>query len=229
MKHKKYHLIYFISLFFILSLVSTTTAQTSYLDSLDGKFALQFQIGSDFRLFAFQGSTFSGKYHIGRKEVLRLGISLGFADGSGERDQTFFNNDSTTQSDIESNDLTIDVRIQYNRYLVSTNDLGFYGGIGPFVRYTKFEESADKTPPVDYPIEQSGKDFSVGLSLLIGIEWMFIDNMSLSAEYGLLLYYNTYDEVYTYTYAYDPVRIGSSSDSFKINSDQVKFGISVYF
>ena len=45
MKHKKYHLIYFFSLlFFILSLLSTSSAQTSYLDSLDGKFALQFPV-----------------------------------------------------------------------------------------------------------------------------------------------------------------------------------------
>jgi hypothetical protein len=228
MKHKKYHLIYFFSLlFFILSLVSTTTAQTSYLDSLDGKFALQFQISNNFQLSDFQGTTFSGKYHFGKRDALRLGVSLGFADGSGQRDETFFDTDSTLQGDIEENSLMINIRMQYIRYFVSTSEVGFYCGIGPFVNYQNMEQTEIQNPPLNYKLERSLKQFSVGLDLIAGVEWMFSDIFSLSAEYGLLLYYFTYDDIYTYNYR--PVKMSRSSDSFRIVSNQVNFGISVYF
>jgi hypothetical protein len=72
MRQKKNHLVYFFSLlFFILSLLSTTSAQTSYLDSLDGKFALQFQISENFTLTNFQGATLSGKYQLGKRSAVR--------------------------------------------------------------------------------------------------------------------------------------------------------------
>ena len=74
MKHKKYHLIYFFSLFFILLIVATTNAQSSYLDSLDGKYALQFQISENFTLSDFQGTTLSGKYQTGKRTAIRLGV-----------------------------------------------------------------------------------------------------------------------------------------------------------
>ena len=228
MKPNLFHLVYyFLLLFFILSLVSTTTAQTSYLDSLDGKFALQFQISSNFQLKDFQGTTFSGKYHFGKRDALRLGVSLGFADGSGQRDETFFDTDSITQSDIEDNNFMINLRMQYIRYFLSTKEVAFYGGIGPFINYYKSEQTEDRIPPADYKIERSMKHFSVGFDLLAGIEWMFSSNMSLSAEYGLLFYYNTSDETYTYTSR--PIKIDNKSDSIKITSNQVNFGISIYF
>ena len=68
----------FAFLFASLIFVSTCFSQSkSYLDSLDGKFALQFQIEGLFRLTSFQGSTLSGKYNFSDRDVVRLGISLG--------------------------------------------------------------------------------------------------------------------------------------------------------
>ena len=69
-----------IMLLFVSQLFITTgfSQSTSYLDSLDGKFALQFQIESLFRLTSFQGSTLSGKYSFSDRDVVRLGISLGY-------------------------------------------------------------------------------------------------------------------------------------------------------
>jgi len=49
-------------LFLILISISSTYSQSSSdLDSLEGKFALQFQISEDFTLTNFQGTNFSGK------------------------------------------------------------------------------------------------------------------------------------------------------------------------
>ena len=129
MKHKKYHLIYLFSLYFILSLVSTTNAQTSYLDSLDGKFALQFQISENFTLSNFQGAILSGKYQLGKRSAVRLGISLFFDDSRLDRQDTYIdtlntNNESKGNSDRNSVGFTINS--QYIAYLVSTDDIGFY-------------------------------------------------------------------------------------------------------
>lgn len=230
MKHKKYHLIYFFSLlFFILSLVSTTTAQTSNLDSLDGKFALQFQISSNFQLKDFQGTTLSGKYHIGNKEALRLGVSIGFADQEAEVEENFFETDSLINSDLDQNYFMIGVRLQYIRYFFNTYNVGFYAGGGPSFTYDKVDQTEKRMPPFEYPIEQFREILSVGFNLLAGVEWMFTKNMSLSAEYGILFYYQTLDETRTYPYSYMPKKTKVNSDSFGIVSDRVNFGISIYF
>ncbi|MGB5288021.1 MAG: hypothetical protein WBN42_05990, partial [Ignavibacteriaceae bacterium] len=59
-------------LFFFQLFMSTVFSQSSSnLDSLDGKFALQFQISDNFKLSNFQGTTFSGKYHFGKMDAIR--------------------------------------------------------------------------------------------------------------------------------------------------------------
>jgi hypothetical protein len=57
---------------------------TSYLDSLDGKFALQFQITDNFQLSSFQGAILSGKYHFSSRDAVRLSLSLDFGDSKNE-------------------------------------------------------------------------------------------------------------------------------------------------
>jgi len=61
---------------FVTFFNSILNAQISYLDSLEGKFSLQFQISNNFKLEEFQGTTFSGKFNIGKSEAIRLGVSL---------------------------------------------------------------------------------------------------------------------------------------------------------
>jgi hypothetical protein len=228
MRHKKYHLIYFFSLFLILFLISTTTAQTSYLDSLDGKFALQFQISENFTLSNFQGAIFSGKYHVGIREAIRLGISLDFSDVNTERDDFYFMSDSTTQGSNEGYTFMVDFRFQYINYIIAMDDISFFGGIGPFVYYLNRETTEPRSYPMEYVAEYRLEDLRIGLDLLIGVEWMFNKQMSLSAEYGLLLYYGNIHDVRTQD-SYQPVKRTSNSDSFNISWDHVKFGISVYF
>jgi len=219
MKHKKYHLIYFFSLlFFILSLLSTTTAQTSYLDSLDGKFALQFQISHNFTLEDFQGATFSGKYHIGRREALRLGISTTTSIWNGEGRKDFFDPDTTTIEKREGNSFNIDIKFQYIRYLVSNEEISFYCGTGPTIYFENRETIEDG--------RSNGRDYlGIGINIIAGVEWMFNKNMSLSAEYGMRFIFITYEETTTYS----DYKLTNSSDYFLISADEINFGISVYF
>ena len=196
MKHKKYHLIYFFSLlFFILTLTNTTSAQSSYLDSLDGKFALQFQISENFTLSNFQGATLSGKYQLGKRSALRLGISLFFDDFSLDEQITYIdtlnpNNESKRNSDGNSVGFTINS--QYIAYLVSTDDIGFYIGSGPTFSFRNSEEESERSSNSsgNYTISHSNDFFSIGLDAIAGVEWSFYKNMTLSAEYGIKFYYH---------------------------------------
>ena len=141
MKHKKYHLIYIFSLlFFILALTNTTSAQSSYLDSLDGKFALQFQISENFTLSDFQGSILSGKYHLGKRSAVRLGLAINFEDGNADRDFIILDSVQYSQN-VESNIFGITLNSQYINYLVNEDEIGCYIGAGPTLNFSTFRIS----------------------------------------------------------------------------------------
>jgi opacity protein-like surface antigen len=227
MKHKKYHLIYFFSLlFFILSLVSTTTAQTSYLDSLDGKFALQFQISENFTLTNFQGATLSGKYHLGKRSAIRLGLSLNFDDSDSDREITL--SDSLNYNEnAENNSVGFTISSQYLNYLVRTDDIGFYLGAGPTIGFANSETEFNLVSS-DSTINNgsgSGDTFTIGLDAIVGVEWSFHKDMTLSAEYGMKFYYrHRTDKLDSTASKYE-----RTSDSLRLTANYINFGITVYF
>lgn len=229
MKHKKYHLIYFFSLLlFILSFISTTTAQTSYLDSLDGKFALQFQINENFTLTNFQGTTFSGKYHLGKKSAIRAGLSLFFDDSSFDRESTY--NDNDTLSYVEKSDnnsIGLTIITQYVYYLVRTDDIGFYLASGPTFGFGH-SEGETKLSISDSTVEKgtgSTDNFNAGLDAIIGVEWSFHKDMTLSAEYGIKFYYTHQTSEFETTSRKDK----RTNESIRLTPNYINFGISVYF
>jgi hypothetical protein len=195
-----------------------------YPDSLDGKYALQFQISDDFQLTNFQGTTFSGKYHIGKREAIRTGISLDFGDAENEFDAV-----TDTTSDHGKNDQTsfsITINTQYIRYLKGTEDIVFFGGTGPFVTYQNAENTSKVTDDdIVRNIEDTRTTFSIGMDVLVGVEWFFHKAMSLSAEYGLELYYLQSDQE---TKIDDSTR-EMHTNYFTVDANSVNFGISVYF
>ena len=227
MKHKKYHLIYFFSLlFFILSLVSTTTAQTSYLDSLDGKFALQFQISENFTLTNFQGATLSGKYHLGKRSAIRLGLSLNFDDSDSDREITL-SDTLNYHENAETNSVGFTISSQYLNYLVRTDDIGFYLGAGPTIGFGN-SESEFKSVSFDSTINTgsgSADFFTIGLDAILGVEWSFHKDMTLSAEYGMKFYYTHRNEKLDST----ETNYERTIDSYRLTQNYVNFGISVYF
>ena len=83
----KTYLLNLLILLFVSQLFITTgfSQSTSYLDSLNGKYALQFQISENFNLSSFQGTTFSGKYNFSSRDAVRLGLSINFGDAEGDK------------------------------------------------------------------------------------------------------------------------------------------------
>jgi len=227
MKHKKYHLIYFFSLLlFILSFISTASAQTSYLDSLDGKYALQFQISENFTLTNFQGAMLSGKYQLGKRSALRLGISLSFDDASWDRESIL----SDTMNYFETNKSTsigITISSQYLSYLIAREDVGFYLGTGPTFGFG-VSNSEGEYKVADSTVEKgsgSGDFYTIGLDLIAGVEWSFHKDMTLSAEYGIKFYYN-HQTSKSESFRRKEER---TNELFGLTYNYINFGISVYF
>ena len=227
MKHKKYHLIYFFSLlFFILSFISTATAQTSYLDSLDGKYALQFQISENFTLTNFQGATLSGKYHLGKRSAIRLGLSLNFDDSNSDREITLSDTLDYNEN-AETNSIGFTISSQYLNYLVRTDDIGFYLGIGPTIGIgnSDFEFEYDSSDSTINNGSGSSDSFTIGLDAIAGVEWSFHKDMTLSAEYGIKFYYTQRTEKLNSTAS----KYERTTDSLRLTANYVNFGISIYF
>jgi len=68
-------------------------------------------------------------------------------------------------------------------------------------------------------------NFTIGLDMLIGVEWMFSKNMSLSAEYGIQFYHNSHT---TKSEILDS-KSESTEKQNRITRGDLNFGISVYF
>jgi hypothetical protein len=116
---------YFALLFTSLIFISTGFSQsTSYLDSLDGKFSLQFQINENFSLSDFQGTVISGKYHFSKRDAVRLGLEIILRDSEYE---TIVNNLDTNIVDQSVEDTKIfDSRLAHNTYIISGEQTIFH-------------------------------------------------------------------------------------------------------
>ena len=215
--------------FLIASLLFVTTGfsqSTSYLDSLDGKFALQFQIEGLFRLTSFQGSTLSGKYNFNDRDVVRLGISLGITDSDIDNSINEIDTTRVYYEYGEENRLDVRINTQYIRHISVMNDISFFAGGGPFVSFFSSDEA---TKVIRYGEETDRKrtldGFSFGLEFIMGVEWMFYTNMTVSAEYGLNADYSKYDTVEEEGETIQE----STRKTYNLNYNRVKFGLSVYF
>lgn len=217
----------FLSILFFLLFAGILHPQgISYLDSLSGKYALQFQVANNFQLRSFQGATLSGKYHINSFSAVRIGLSVNLTNDVGNEFQQLLDTAVYNGSDASNHITGFNINTQYLYYLETLNEVFFYCGAGPNVGYTFTKQRAHQiTQDTSFNVNQTTKTLEFGLDFLTGVEWMFSKRMSLSAEYGLSLYYikNKY-------YRDDPVRSAKTNEkSFNIRPANIKFGLSIYF
>lgn len=219
--------IFLISISFITFFTSNVFSQSpSYLDSLDGKFALQFQINDNFNLSSFQGTTLSGKYHFSCRDAVRLGLSIELDESDGETSSNRLDTVTVDTYKMDRNNFGITINTQYIRYFRGTENISFYGGAGPFVNYNtststgevKLGENIDK-------YESTSDSYTIGLDLLFGVEWWFHKYMSLSAEYGLKFMYRSSEG----TNEIGIVKREITNNNFRITANSINFGLSVYF
>jgi opacity protein-like surface antigen len=146
-------------------------AQDSTQNSLkEGKFALQFRLDGSFTLKAFQGSSFSAKYHTSDFFAVRTGVMI----SNYSQIYNKYNGIDTSTS----NSLEVEFISELIYYLKVVDDIALFTGGGlSYSTYRNENQNNDNT------------DWAIGLSGIIGMEWFVKKNISLSAEYNLQLKY----------------------------------------
>jgi len=209
-----------------LYLTTSFSQSTSYLDSLDGKFALQFQITDNFQLSNFQGSVLSGKYHFSSRDAVRLGLEIIFGDSEAEVELNNLDTNTVDQSAEDSSRFGFTINSQYIHYIRGTDDISLFGGVGPFFQHYKSTRTREIVEDeIETSSESETSHFSTGIDLIVGVEWWFHKSMSLSAEYGLKFSYSSTNN----EFKDDTVEGESEQTSFNISGNHVNFGITVYF
>ena len=134
---------------------------------------------------------------------------------------------NVAEVNYNSNNFSLTLKTQYIKYFDETDGIGFYGGIGPFVTYsTSTNESETAGTPDDKHYKDTYDIFILGIDFIAGVEWFFIKNMSLSAEYGFNFSYNSR----TAAREMDNGLYSDSNDKlYRFSGNDINFGITVYF
>ncbi|MCF8356762.1 MAG: PorT family protein [Melioribacteraceae bacterium] len=190
-----------------------------------GKFALQFQIEPSFSISDFQGSVFSGKYNFYNNFAVRVGIGLSLERNVEKQNLNKYEKDTAYDDDIST--LISSIRTQIIYYLGFNYDVTFYFGGGPFYEYTNRKYNKTRmaeNEDFEYQLD-SRKVHYWGINMITGIEWFLRDNISLSAEYGILIG----DLSFKSNYDTEAESSTTKHDEFSIKESDVLFGVSFYF
>lgn len=200
-----------------------------------GAQALQFQINKDFTLSSFQGSIISYKWHTSDKGALRVGISISAKKDNDSR-TALLSDSVTSKGDSQENSYSVGTATQYIFYPGPEKGIQLYYGIGPIANYN-YRKSKYKQIHISGPDERvistTSKriSWSVGASLIAGLEWFVKKNISIHTEYGISLKYEKYKETShkKCSDSSDEREITNSSKRYLLDPMKVKFGLSVYF
>src|SRR3970282_1162057 len=118
---------FFSILFLTLFAAGSSFSQNiSGLDSLEGKFALQFQVSDNFTLNNFQGTTFSGKYNFGSRNAVRAGLSIDFTNGESGLSESFPDTSFIRNANIDREAFGITINAQYIQYITGSDNIAFF-------------------------------------------------------------------------------------------------------
>lgn len=218
------------SIFIIIFLIlfSNAFSQEDISNSMKFSKALQFQIDENFTLKDFQGALISFKKHLGNSRALRVGLSTGFQLNTLNSEVYHPEDTLSSVRKIDDHDFSLGIFSQYLFYSKSNSGIQFFWGAGPTIGYSRKTSDIenkisnniiDKAGYVEYHIQG-------GLSGVMGVEWLFRENMSLSAEYGMYFSYN-YSKFKTTQN--DKIKSENINKSWRLGSNSIKFGLSIYF
>lgn len=202
-----------------------------------GSQALQFQVGSNFRLTTFQGSLISYLKFLSDRHALRVGMDVLGHKGDRDIEVEFPDYDS-----LRGEGNPADWNHQYTlvSQLVTLQKKGpvwFYYGGGPKLSYVNTGGES-----IDFRIyddelatvysKHTYRTWGLGLSGTAGVQRTLNDYLALHAEYGWSIIYRWGRQTQEYRYTEYPDRNEKSTtdvSSFDVNSEGVRFGLSVYF
>jgi len=230
----KFAMLFFALLAAMVAIPTKTPARENSLKK--DKWALQFEIDRDFDLSGFQGNTLSIKKHTADTRAYRFGISF-FLDYS---DTESFNilNDSIFYPTVRVGESRrVDINLQKIYYANTAASVNLFYGMGAVLSFQHGENESETLNRARTQLRYSkftSNSWATGLTGILGAEWFFADNMSLLGEYNTTAkYINSKREDVTRIIG-SGVILNSSftetkTESFRISSSSVKFGLSVYF
>lgn len=219
----------------------------------DGSKSLQFRIISDFSLSSMDGVSFSGKWHFSDFRALRLGIGLSGSISNDERnsldktDHYEYFSYEYTNTDNNMNMQGFNLASYYVFYAPVKHRTSIYYGLGPAFSFsrnyskriststTELDYYGDSTIVEDSSIDilySTTKTLSAGISNVLGVEIFVAENISFMAEYGINIMYSwmyehtNFDEYPRRQY---PRVSKRNNNEFRIDSNPVKLGVSIYF
>lgn len=193
--------------------------------------ALQFQIGSNFSLAAFDGATISYKMNVSPYEAWRIGISINTQTTYKGENAGYTGGGAGVLPELpNSREYVFSfVSAYFLKYAPAKKYVYFYYGGGPvlgvsYQRY-KYGYYYQNGGIVEEKHESKSNSYSVGLGGVCGAEIFVVKGVSLSAEYqgtALYGYSKTSRTDNNNMYVYD------NEHSFQFSSD-VRMGLSIYF
>jgi len=161
-----------------------------------GARAIQFQIGDNFELKAFDGMSVSFKRHSSAESAWRLGVMLDLEidDADSELSNVYSEALIVESHVVDSNGQSLRVDLLQLRYPSPERNVCWYWGVGPRLRYSRYEEEtttvrgSQATSDEQFSREY-GHSWSVGALGVGGVEWFVSGDVSLHAEYAASLEY----------------------------------------
>src|SRR5688572_10615768 len=184
-----------------------------------GAWALQFQVGENFNLTSFEGSSISIKKQLSAESALRFGLSpfvrtADFEDESGAGDSL------TAEQDMDS--FSLGLSLHMLRYVRPCSTVNLFWGVGPEVSYRHESRRSEDGIVIDEDFEV----WQAGLVGLVGVEWFATRSLGLHGEYGTSLFYSSVES----ERRVDDVEVVEQSQSaWSFGGSGVKVGASLYF
>ncbi|MBK7106653.1 MAG: outer membrane beta-barrel protein [Ignavibacteriae bacterium] len=231
----------FLYLIIFSIIVSSNYAQDSC--TVENPHGLQFQIGSNFQLINFDGYTISYRYFWDKNNGLRFGFLFNTynSDGSGSEIQEYdYSDHNEALTTKENHSLGFGLSIQYHKLVYNKKNVNFLVGIGPFVYFSKLDET-NKRNYTNHTYRETiinrNDTQRFGINGIVGAEYKFSEDFSLSVEVGLLMQYFINDNNYSYktttvtefaTTSFITER-ESEDDGFEIKGAPVRMGLTLFF
>jgi len=202
--------------------------------------AMQFQIGENFKLSSFQGATISLQKYLANSKALRFGLSISgnLFDNLNKEDKNF--NGTSSNLERKVNSFGIRLNTQYLKYFRNFSKTSFYIGGGPLVFWNMYNRKNKNTykdttgtvrPGTDQNLSKHSLGF--GVSLVSGVSIAITKRVYLSGEYGMILdyeYSKSSDKRITYSGTENVEwKSNTTQKSILFKNDAIKFGVTILF
>ena len=198
--------------------------------------SLQFGFRGGTPLGTFVGNTISAKYQRSEHAAWRTGLSLDAAARQSDQGDIGYSFDEQTR---RTRDLALAVELVRMTYPAPDAPIKPYFGLGPAIAFDRateditgyFYDRASDGTLVKVPRASSDwiRTWTLGLSGILGAEWIYRKRIGLHAEYSQNGFYRLIRERNSRVYLGTTTSYQLRKPSWETTSGSLRSGLSVYF